>query len=126
MAGKSERTNEEKLTSFGFGLGKNILLANRLTCNPEISIQYLYLGNWDRYNFVYKFDSPLTFRIFKGVALSAGPSFNLFSSERIDKNIPDINNSVFVQNRTKRYNMIKKNSNLITGWIGWSFGLNLF
>lgn len=126
MAGKSERTNEEKLTSFGFGLGKNILLANRVTYNPEISMQYLYLGNWDRYNFVYKFDSPLTFRIFKGVALSAGPSFNLYSSERIDKNIPDINNSVFVQNRTKRYNVIKENGNLITGWIGWSFGLNFF
>ena len=126
MAGKSERTNEEKLTSFGFGLGKNILLGNRLTYNPEISIQYLYLGNWDRYNFVYKFDSPFTFRIFKGVALSAGPSFNLYSSERRDKNSPDINNYTFVQNRTKRYNVIKDNGNGITGWVGWSFGLTLF
>ncbi|QDW20346.1 STN and carboxypeptidase regulatory-like domain-containing protein [Flavobacterium sp. KBS0721] len=126
MAGKSERTNEEKLTSFGFGLGKNILLGNRLTYNPEISIQYLYLGNWDRYNFVYKFDSPLTFRVFKGVALSAGPSFNLYSSERRDKNSPEINNSTFVQNRTKRYNVIKDNGNGITGWVGWSFGLTLF
>lgn len=126
MAGKSERTNEEKLTSFGFGLGKNIVLGNRLTYNPEISIQYLYLGNWDRYNFVYKFDSPLTFRVFKGVALSAGPSFNLYSSERRDKNSPEINNSTFVQNRTKRYNVIKDNGNGITGWVGWSFGLTLF
>lgn len=126
MAGKSERTNEEKLTSFGFGLGKNILLGNRLTYNPEISIQYLYLGNWDRYNFVYKFDSPFTFRVFKGVALSAGPSFNLYSSERRDKNSPEINNSTFVQNRTKRYNVIKDNGNGITGWVGWSFGLTLF
>ena len=126
MAGKSERTDEEKLTSFGFGLGKNIPLGNRLTYNPEISIQYLYLGNWDRYNFVYKFDSPFTFRIFKGVALSAGPSFNLYSSERRDKNNPDINNSTFVQNRTKRYNVIKDNGNGITGWVGWSFGLTLF
>lgn len=126
MAGKSERTDEEKLTSFGFGLGKNILLGNRLTYNPEISIQYLYLGNWNRYNFVYKFDSPLTFRVFKGVALSAGPSFNLYSSERRDKNSPEINNSTFVQNRTKRYNVIKDNGNGITGWVGWSFGLTLF
>lgn len=126
MAGKSERTDEEKLTSFGFGLGKNIVLGNRLTYNPEISIQYLYLGNWDRYNFVYKFDSPLTFRVFKGVALSAGPSFNLYSSERRDKNSPEINNSTFVQNRTKRYNVIKDNGNGITGWVGWSFGLTLF
>jgi len=126
MAGKSERTDEEKLTSFGFGFGKNILLGNRLTYNPEISIQYLYLGNWDRYNFVYKFDSPLTFRVFKGVALSAGPSFNLYSSERRDKNSPEINNSTFVQNRTKRYNVIKDNGNGITGWVGWSFGLTLF
>ena len=126
MAGKSERNDEEKLTSFGFGLGKNIPLGNRLTYNPEISIQYLYLGNWNRYNFVYKFDSPFTFRIFKGVALSAGPSFNLYSSERRDKNSLDINNSTFVQNRTKRYNVIKDNGNGITGWVGWSFGLTLF
>ncbi|QGK75393.1 STN domain-containing protein [Flavobacterium sp. SLB02] len=126
MAGKSERSDEEKLTSFGFGLGKNIPLANRLNYNPEISIQYLYLGNWDRYNFVYKFDSPFTFRIFKGVALSAGPSFNLYCSERRDKNSPDINNSTFVENRTKRYNVIRDNGNAITGWVGWSFGLTLF
>lgn len=126
MAGRSERNEEEKLTSFGVGLGKNIHLGRRLTYNPEISTQYLYLGNWDNYNFLYKFDSPLTFRLFKGVALSAGPSFNIYSSQRRDKNTANINTSTFVQDRTERYNVIKDNGKGITGWVGWSFGLTLF
>ncbi|KRB59556.1 STN and carboxypeptidase regulatory-like domain-containing protein [Flavobacterium sp. Root186] len=126
MAGRSERSDEEKLTSFGIGFGKNILLGKRFTYNPEISSQYLYLGNWDRYNSLSKFDSPFTFRIFKGLAISAGPSFNIYSSERRDKNAPDNNTSTFVQDRTKRYNVIKDNGKGITGWVGWSFGLTIF
>ncbi|MCC9065346.1 carboxypeptidase-like regulatory domain-containing protein [Flavobacterium piscisymbiosum] len=126
MAGRSERRNEEKLTSFGIGLGKNIRLGNRLAYNPEISAQYLYLGNCDYYNFLYKFDSAFTFRLFKGVAISGGPSFNIYSSQLRDKNAPDTNTSTFVQNRTERYNVIKDNGKGITGWVGWSFGLTLF
>lgn len=125
-AGKSERTNEEKLFSFGIGLGKNIPLGKRFTYNMEISTQYLYLGNWDYYNFLYKFDSPFTFRLFKGVAISAGPSFNIYSSEKRDKTIPGNSTSTFVQDRTKRYNVIKDNGKGLTGWVGWSFGISLF
>jgi hypothetical protein len=126
MAGRSERSDEEKLTSFGIGFGTNILLGKRFTYNPEISSQYLYLGNWDRYNSLSKFDSPFTFRIFKGLAISAGPSFNIYTSEKRDKNAPDNNTSTFVQDRTKRYNVIKDNGKGITGWVGWSFGVTLF
>nr|WP_199002020.1 STN and carboxypeptidase regulatory-like domain-containing protein [Flavobacterium sp. ASV13] len=126
MAGRSDRNNEEKLSSFGIGLGKNILLGNRFTYNPEISMQYLYLGNWDYYNFLYKFDAPFTFRIFKGVALSAGPSFNIYSSDKRDKNTPDNNPSTFVQDRTERYSIIKDNGKGMLGWVGWSFGLTFF
>lgn len=126
MAGRSERSNEEKLTSFGIGLGKNIPLGNRLAYNPEISTQYLYLGNWDQNNFLYKFDSPFTFRIFKGVAISAGPSFNVYSSQKRDQNAPDVTTSTFVPDRTKRYNVIKDTGKGISGWVGWSFGLTLF
>lgn len=125
MAGKSERTNEEKLTSFGIGLGKNILLGKRLTYNPEISTQYLYLGNWDYYNFLYKFDCPFTFRLFKGVAISGGPSFNLYSSDKRNKTTPG-NPSTFVQDRTKRYDVINDTKKGLYGWMGWSFGLSLF
>ncbi|WP_306349759.1 hypothetical protein [Flavobacterium sp. '19STA2R22 D10 B1'] len=124
MAGRSERENEEKLTSFGIGLGKNIQLSRRLSYNPEISIQYLYLGNWENLNFLRKFDSPLTFRLTRGIALSAGPSFNIYTAERIDKNVPDTNTSTFVQNRTERSNVIKDRG--VLGWVGWSFGLTLF
>ncbi|PIF29696.1 carboxypeptidase-like protein [Flavobacterium sp. 9] len=126
MAGRSERSNEEKLTSFGIGLGKNIKLGKRFTYNPEISTQYLYLGNWDQYNSLGKFDSPFTFRIFKGVAISAGPSFNLYWNGKNDKDPAIITTSTFVQDRTKRYNVLKDNDKGLSAWIGWSFGLTLF
>ncbi|KRD12728.1 hypothetical protein ASE21_02135 [Flavobacterium sp. Root901] len=125
MAGRSERNDEEKLFSFGIGLGKNIPLGKRFSYNPEFSTQYLYLGNWDRYNSLNKFDSSFSFQLFKGVALSAGPSFNLYWSEKRDKD-GNLNTSTFVQDRTKRYNVINNNSKDIIGWIGWSFGLTFF
>ncbi len=125
MAGRSERSNEEKLFSFGIGVGKNIPLGKRFTYNPEFSTQYLYLGNWDVYNSLSKFDSSFSFQLCKGVAISAGPSFNLYWSEKKDK-YGNINTSTFVQDRTKRYNIINDNSKDIIGWIGWSFGLTLF
>lgn len=125
MAGRSERSNEEKLFSFGIGAGKNISLGKRFTYNPEFSTQYLYLGNWDVYNSLSKFDSSFSFQLCKGVAISAGPSFNLYWSEKKDK-YGNINTSTFVQDRTKRYNIINDSSKDIIGWIGWSFGLTLF
>lgn len=125
MAGRSERNDEEKLFSFGIGLGKSIPLGKRFTYNPEFSTQYLYLGNWDRYNSLNKFDSSFSFQLFKGVAISAGPSFNLYWSEKKDKN-GNLNSSMFVQDRTKGYNVINNNSKDIIGWIGWSFGLTFF
>jgi hypothetical protein len=124
--GRSDRQGEEKLTSFGVGLGTNIKLGNRFTYNPEISTHYLYLGNWDHLNTLNKFDSSFSFRIFKGVALSAGPTFNVYSSQSIDKNASDNNMSTFVQDRTKRYTVIKENSKGLSGWMGWSFGVTLF
>ncbi|OXG07125.1 hypothetical protein BC749_102912 [Flavobacterium araucananum] len=124
--GRSDRQGEEKLTSFGVGLGTNIKLGNRFTYNPEISTHYLYLGNWDRLNTLNKFDSSFSFRIFKGVALSAGPAFNVYSSQSSDKNASDNNMSTFVQDRTKRYTVIKENSKGLSGWMGWSFGVTLF
>ncbi|MBO9584985.1 MAG: hypothetical protein J7574_12565 [Flavobacterium sp.] len=125
MAGRSDRNNEEKLFSFGIGLGKNIPLGKRFTFNPEISTQYLYLGNWDFYNSLSKFDTSFSFQLCKGVAMSAGPSFNLYWSEKQDKD-GNINTSTFVQDRTKRYSVISSNSKDILGWIGWSFGLTFF
>ena len=125
MAGRSDRNDEEKLFSFGIGLGKNIPLGKRFTYNPEFSTQYLYLGNWDIYNSLSKFDSSFSFQLCKGVALSAGPSLNFYWSEKQDKN-GNVNTSTFVQDRTKRYTIINNNSKDILGWIGWSFGLTLF
>ncbi|WP_433830189.1 hypothetical protein [Flavobacterium anhuiense] len=125
MAGRSDRNDEEKLFSFGIGLGKNIPLGKRFAFNPEFSTQYLYLGNWDIFNSLTKFDSSFSFQLCKGVALSAGPSFNLYWSEKQDK-YGNPNTSTFVQDRTKNYTVIKNNSRDILGWIGWSFGLTFF
>lgn len=125
MAGRSDRNDEEKLFSFGIGIGKNILLGKRFTFNPELSTQYLYLGNWAIYNSLSKFDSSFSFQLCKGVALSAGPSLNFYWSEKQDK-YGNANRSTFVQDRTKRYTIIDNNNKDILGWIGWSFGLTFF
>ncbi|RWX01555.1 LA_2272 family surface repeat-containing protein [Flavobacterium cerinum] len=121
-AGATAHNNEEQLFSMGVGVGKNIPLGGRISINPEFTVHYLYLDKWQDTNLLLKFDAPITYRIFKRLAIFTGPSFNMYSSEQKDISLPNAAYK-FIENRTERFHLYK-NKNRI-GWIGWSFGITL-
>lgn len=110
----------EKLYSFGFGLGKDIRLNKQLFLNTEIASHQLYAGTWDYMNLLNKFSLNLQWQPVKGFSIYAGPSFSVFISDQqtavTGYKFPVYNNAL----RTYDF------SNRVKGWIGFSAGVNFF
>jgi hypothetical protein len=111
--------NDEKSFSYGYGIGHEIKAGKRFTINPELTSQYLYLGDWDCLNLLNKFQVLATVKITNGLALFAGPSFAAYYSEQpaavkgYKYLMPDDNYHTF--------DLWNKN---VTGWIGWTAGIS--
>lgn len=111
-----------KMYSFGYGLGSERALNRKRTVllSPEISCQYLYLGSWRYTNLLNKLHLQLTIPLNKYVSLSAGPSFNLLVSDQT-AGIASYHFPI----APKGYRSIYF-ANRVTGWFGWSAGINFF
>lgn len=114
--------DNNQVYSFGYGLGSEFSLNKKksLSINPELSSQYLYLGSWDYLNLLNKFSLNLNLTLNKYVSFYAGPSFSVYLSDQINGisgyrfPIPPVGYNTF------------KISNRVTGWIGWTAGINFF
>ncbi len=119
LAGASADTSK-KAFSFGYGLGSEFSLNKRFAINPEVTAQYLYLGTWDYLNLLNKFSLLLTVKFGKYFSIFAGPSYSIYISDQTDP-VPGYKSDV-------PFNSFHKNefSGRVTGWIGWTAGINLF
>jgi hypothetical protein len=120
QAGLNWGTSDEKIYSFGYGLGTEIRLGKTFSINPEIGSQYLYLGSWDYLNLLSKFQLNLNLKLGKYVSLFAGPTFNVYYSQQPVNIIgykPPTPPSGF-----NDFNF----GNRVNGWIGWNAGINFF
>ncbi|SDE77464.1 hypothetical protein SAMN05216464_109141 [Mucilaginibacter pineti] len=113
------RLNNDKLYTFGLGLGTELGMGKHFAINPEITQQYIYQGTWHRTNQLSRLDAGLTYKLSKWISVNAGPSLNMFYS---DQHSP-ISGYSYLQ--TMHRNFIKGNSNF-TGWVGWSAGVSFF
>jgi hypothetical protein len=110
---------DEKSFSYGYGIGHEIKLGNRFTVNPELTTQYLYLGNWNYTNQLSKLQVLATVKLAPGIALFAGPSFAAYYSDQVDAVkgykylVPDDN-----------YHTFKLWNDNVTGWFGWTAGIS--
>ncbi|MGZ5134239.1 MAG: hypothetical protein ACXWCG_03785, partial [Flavitalea sp.] len=106
--------------SFGYGFGSEISLGKRFAVNPEITSQYLYLGSWDYFNLQNKFNLLLTMKFGKWFSIYGGPSYSVFISDQTIT-VPGYKGNI-------AYDRLHKNqfSSKVTGWIGWTAGINLF
>jgi hypothetical protein len=110
---------DQKAFSYGLGLGREIKLGKTFALNPEISSQYLYLGNWHYENWLSKVQLLVNVRLAKNIAITGGPSFNVYYSDQTAAvkgykfNIPS-------------YNSFSLWNDNVNGWIGWSAGLTFF
>jgi hypothetical protein len=112
--------NNQKLFSFGFGLGKDIKLSKQIFLNTEISSHQLYAGTWDYMNLLNKFSLNLQWQPVRGFSVYAGPSFSVLISDQqtavAGYKFPAYNNAL----QTFDF------SNRVKGWIGFTAGVNIF
>lgn len=119
LAGANVDTGS-KAYSFGYGFGSEFSLGKRFAINPEISSQYLYLGTWEYLNLLNKFNLLLTIRFGKYFSVYAGPSYSVFVSDQSTP-IPGYKSQIPSDSFHKN-----EFSSRVTGWIGWTAGINLF
>jgi hypothetical protein len=116
-----ENGKDQRLYTFGYGLGTELGLAKWLSLNPEISSQYLYLGTWDHMNLLNKLYLNLNIKLGKRFSIFAGPSFNVYYS-----NQPAAVSGYKFDIVPKGYNSFDFGSNKVKGWFGWNAGINIF
>ncbi len=120
IAGLNAGRNE-KLYSYGYGLGTAIRLSTHLSINPEISSQYLYRGSWKYTNLLNKFSPLFFYRIDNFISIIAGPAFNVYYSNQTT----DVAGYKSVI-PPSGYHLFDLNNNKLKSWIGWNVGVSLF
>ncbi|MEO8413823.1 MAG: STN and carboxypeptidase regulatory-like domain-containing protein [Ginsengibacter sp.] len=113
-------SDSSKVYSFGFGLGHDFILSNKVSLSTELSSQYMYLGSWSYTNLLNKFSLNCNLHLAKNVSIFAGPAFSVYYSNQgisfngYKRNIPTVN-----------YHHFNFSPN-VNGWIGWNAGITLF
>jgi hypothetical protein len=112
--------NDEKSFSYGYGIGHEIKAGKWLTVNPELTTQYLYLGNWDYTNQLSKLQVLATVKLAKGIAIFGGPSFAVYYSDQ-----PQAVKGYKYLVPHESYHTYDLWNNNVTGWFGWTAGISL-
>jgi hypothetical protein len=110
---------DDKSFSYGYGIGHEIKLGSRFTVNPELTTQYLYLGSWHHTNILNKLQLVASMQLLPHVALFAGPSFSVYYSNQTDA----VKGYKF-RVPSENYHTFNMGSDKVTGWIGWTAGIN--
>jgi hypothetical protein len=111
--------NDEKSFSYGYGIGHEIKAGKRFTINPEITSQYMYLGNWHYDNYLSKLQVLATVKLASGIALFAGPSFSAWYAEQTE---PVKGYKFMIPGNN--YHTFKLWNDNVSGWFGWTAGLS--
>lgn len=121
QAGLNYKENE-KLYGFGYGIGSDIPLnkKKRIFFNPELNSSYLYAGSWHYHNILNRLQLHLNVRLAKLFSIYAGPAYSVFISDQ-----PAVISGYKYPVPSAGYNT-HRFSNRVTGWLGWSVGINLF
>lgn len=106
--------------SLGYGWGSAIKLGKKLSLNPEVTGEYIYLGDWDYVNTLAKLRLNVHLQLNKFIGLYAGPSLAAYYS----------NQTVFTGGyktdvaRSGFFNAAHQNN--INTWVGWTAGVSFF
>lgn len=73
----TQLTMDEKMFTIGFGLGTSVRLFPNFNLDNELIPLYVYSGNWEQQNIVFRLQSLANFRLYRNLKLIAGPAFNL-------------------------------------------------
>lgn len=118
FGGWNADANDEIIT-WGYGMGTEFKITKWFSLNPELTSQYLYLGEWNANN-LSKLHLDATFHITSYLALYAGPSLAVYLAET-----NDVAEGFRVEIPGKGYNTVYK-SGSVSSWIGWHAGISFF
>jgi hypothetical protein len=118
LAGKNYSDTAKILTG-GLGLGHDFILNRTFSVAAELTTQGLYLGSWDETKMLTKFQANLHLKLFNGLTIFGGPSYNLYSSSKLIENSAVGYKQQIVPNKFQDINGNK-------GWLGWSAGITIF
>jgi hypothetical protein len=110
---------DNKLYTFGLGIGKGLTVTKWLTVNPELSCNYLYQGDWKATNLLNRLDLGFNFRLNNVLSITTGPSVNIYYSDQGT----GFENYAYVHDRTDSFNL---RNNKLRGWIGWAAAITVF
>lgn len=111
---------DQKVWSYGYGLGSELTLVKKLALNIELSSQYLHLGSWDHLNLQNKVNALLNLRLSKHFSIYAGPAYSVFVSNQ-HETISGYKDPIPPAGY-KAHDF----GGMVTGWIGWTAGIHLF
>jgi CarboxypepD_reg-like domain len=113
-------SNDKKLFSFGYGIGRENKLTKKLSLTTELTSNSIYAGSWDYYNSHNKLSLNLQWQAAKKFSVYAGPSFSLLFSDQQT----GVQGCQFPlpSNGYKRFDF----TNTSKGWFGFTVGVSFF
>lgn len=119
LLGSFDTRSGKKLIGMGYGIGTDITLYKQFSLCPELTGEYLYLGDWHNTHVLSKLQLNFTYKANKYLAVYVAPSFNVYNIE-IANPTNDFRNDIF-----PAYNTNRMMDNLYN-WFGWNIGIDIF
>lgn len=113
-------SDNDKVFSYGYGIGTVMQLNRILSLQPEVKAKYLYTGDWDYSNILSSLAVNLQVKLAKNIALFAAPVFNVYSTNQTAKM-----DGYKFPIQPAGYPSVSF-SDKINGWLGFSAGIALF
>jgi hypothetical protein len=113
-------SNNNKVFSYGYGIGTIIQFNRTLSLQPELKARYLYTGDWSHSNILSSLGLNLQVKLAKNIALFAAPVFNVYYSNQTAK-VDDYKFPV----QPAGFPSVNI-SDKVNGWVGFSAGIALF
>jgi hypothetical protein len=113
-------SNNNKVFSFGYGIGTALQINHSFSFQPEIKARYLYTGDWGFSNILSSLHLNMQVKLGKNIALFAAPVLNVYVSNQTAK----VDNYKFPV-QPAGFPSINF-SDKVNGWLGFSAGIALF
>jgi len=113
-------SNNNKVFSYGYGIGTVLQLNRTLSLQPELKARYLYTGDWNFSNILSSMHLNLQAKLGKNISLFAAPVFNVYTTNQTAK----VDNYKFPVQPAGFPSV--SFSDKVNGWLGFSAGIALF
>jgi hypothetical protein len=113
-------SNDNKVFSYGYGIGTVLQLNRTLSFQPEIKARYLYTGDWNFSNILSSMHLNVQVKLGKNIALFAAPVLNVYVTNQTAK----VDNYKFPVQPSGFPSV--SFSDKVNGWLGFSAGVALF